>query len=293
MTACEACQSPDFRPWLRKAGVDFVQCRRCGLRYRLDLPTRGELLQLYESFAREYYLQHDKSEIDETLNHSERLRAIAPFRKEGRILDVGCSTGGFLKAAREEGWEPYGVDFSPTVAQACQADGLKVFPGTLPEAQYPNEYFDVVRLWATLEHVRDPFLCLKESHRILKKGGLALFSVPNGDCLMFKLLGGKYRYVCPEHLYYYSKRSLKALMARVGFGKFRLSAEGFDVFSFFEDWKGIQPESTAETTQRERRFVKKSKQSWYHKPLKEIHRASLKFLEWGELGDIWYVYAEK
>ncbi len=293
MTACEACQSPDFRFWLRKAGVDFVQCRRCGLRYRKELPSPEELFNLYESFAREYYLGEDKKEIDETLDHSDRLRVIAPYRREGRILDVGCSTGGFLKAARQEGWEPYGVDFSPTVAQACEREELKVFGGTLMEAKYPGEFFDVVRLWATLEHVRDPFLCLKESFRILRKGGLALFSVPNGDCLIFKLLRARYRYICPEHLYYYSKRSIQTLLKRVGFRKFRLSAEGFDTFTFFEDWKGSQPESTAETTQREREFVKKAKQRWYHQPLKQLHRAALTLLKGGGLGDIWYVYAEK
>lgn len=290
---CEACGGLRLRFWIAKEGVDFVRCAGCGLAQRRQLPPLQELFELYENFAREYYLEKDKKEIDEGIDHSERLQEIRSYRKNGRLLDVGCSTGGFLKAAQKEGWEPYGVDLSPTVAEFCKKDGLKVFAGPLVESGYPDEFFDVVRLWATLEHATEPFPYLQEAHRILRKGGLLLFSVPNVDCLIFRLLGKRYRYICPEHLYYYSKHSIRSLMSRAGFSHFRVSAKTFDAFSFLEDWKGKKLILTAQTAKREREFVQAAKQSWYHQPLKMAYRFFLRFLETTELGDIWFVYAEK
>ena len=185
--------------------------------FREKIPSAEELFKFYEDAASGYYLHETKMTIDQSLEHSGRLDEVRPYRKLGRILDVGCSTGGFLRPAKKDGWECYGVDISPTVAEYCKKDGLNVFAGKLVDSQYPDGYFDVVRCWASLEHVTDPFLCLKESKRILRKGGLLLFSVPNVSSLIFRLLKGKYRYICAEHLYYFSRKSLKKILNRAGY----------------------------------------------------------------------------
>ncbi len=291
---CEACRGTRLSFWLEKSGDRFVRCRDCGLKFREKIPSSEDLFKFYEGAASNYYLHAPKMSIDQAIDHSERLDEIRPYRKLGRVLDVGCSTGGFLRPARKDGWECYGVDISPTVAEFCKKDGLNVFAGKLVDSHYPDEYFDVVRCWASLEHVTDPFLCLKEAKRILRKGGLLLFSVPNGNCLIFALLKEKYRYICSEHLYYYSKKSIQRILQRADFPPAkRLFSDTFDVFSFLEDWQGISYDSTAQAQQKERDFVQTAKQRWYHRPLQWAYRNFRWGLKQAGLGDIWFVYVEK
>lgn len=290
---CETCGGANFRPWLTKEGIDYVHCDSCGLARRSEIPAVEELLKFYEDAARDYYLQSEKMSNDGALDHSQRVAELRPYRKLGRMLDVGCSTGGFLRSAQKDGWECHGVDLSPTVANFCKKDGFQVFGGQLIHAGYPGEYFDVVRFWATLEHTTDPFLCLQESRRILRKGGLLLLSVPSVDSLMVRILGGRYRYICAEHLYYYSRESLKKILTRAGYAGLRIFSDTFDSFTFLEDFKAKSFQSTAHTHEKERRFVEKAKSHWYHKPLKWTYHSILKTMRLLDLGDNWFAYAEK
>lgn len=80
-------------------------------------------------------------------------------------LNLGC--GEFKK----EGY--INVDISPSVIPDIVHD-LNVFP-------YPfeDDYFDLIEISHTLEHLQDPFRVMKELHRISKDGALVIIKVPH------------------------------------------------------------------------------------------------------------------
>ena len=65
----------------------------------------------------------DFSLIDTNSTSATYEESVSP----GRLLEVGCSFGAFLLAARARGWEVRGVDLSPFAAKACEEAGLDVF----------------------------------------------------------------------------------------------------------------------------------------------------------------------
>ncbi len=293
--ACECCGKIDWRFWLAKEGENYVRCVSCGLGKIEVLPSQTVLFDLYEDFAKHYYLGDVKQEIDKTMDHTKRLLELEPFKKNLRLLDLGCSTGGFLHQAKAKGWIPFGVDISPTVCQVARRLGADVFSGTIHEAKYPDSYFDVVRIWANLEHVPDPQRCILESFRVLRKGGLLLFSVPSIESLKVRILKARYRYICTGHLYYFSKKSIRALVEGAELKILKLQSEGFDFFPFFEDLKAKHSKDiqTTEAAFAERAFVEKTKKSWLFQPLKFFHNIFQGCLTQMNLGEIWYLYANK
>ena len=254
---CNLCQSDQSRTVFRENGFDIVRCESCGLVYvnpRLTEEELGLLYRNYDACGPEIpqdplpswlpaYLEKvgayysNLSEEDKSLyaqHRTEWLEAIAEHCSQGRLLDVGCGEGAFLKLAGEEyGYDVYGVEPAEDLAATCQATlGLEnVFRGTFEEADYPNGFFDVITMTDVLEHFRDPVSVLRKADRLLKQGGVLFIKVPNVDYLLLKarllaFFGLKDRMsaqlpmgiMAPEeHLYNFSSRTLCALLERAGF----------------------------------------------------------------------------
>jgi SAM-dependent methyltransferase len=203
-----------------------VRCRHCGLMYANPRPTREEMAAYYP----EDYTAYAKKAIDDEpfflqkLNRRSKMRArcrsVAAWKTGGRILDVGCATGVFLSEMTRYGpWEPYGVEPNGKAADyATRRLGLDVFVGELPDAHFPDGYFDVVTMWDVFEHVHDPMATLGEIHRVLAPDGLLVVSVPNADSVDARLFGRHWIGLDPpRHLYVFSPCVLETALRHAGF----------------------------------------------------------------------------
>jgi len=105
----------------------------------------------------------------------ERMLRLLPRGTKGRLLDIGCGRGDFIRYAAQSGWNTEGVDLmdwdSPYEVPIRIGDFLEM---DLPEGSY-----DVMTAWALLEHVRKPSLFFQKVSRLLRTGGLFIFVVPN------------------------------------------------------------------------------------------------------------------
>lgn len=144
---------------------------------------------------------------------------IIPFSGEGKILDIGCGNGRYLLTLKKQGWQTYGIEQSPKSSKyARDVLHLEVNTGDLLDSKYQAEFFDVITMWHSLEHLYEPILTLKEAKRILKDDGLLIIAVPNVDSFAAKVFK-KYWYQLeiPIHLIAFTPDSITRMLDAAGF----------------------------------------------------------------------------
>jgi SAM-dependent methyltransferase len=108
------------------------------------------------------------------------LERVAHYGR-GRLLDVSCGEGTFMRLARRAGFDAVGIDFSPAALQKNQRANAHN-PVALANAQrlpFPENSFDVVTNIGSLEHYFDPAEAVREMARVLRPTGVALVWLPN------------------------------------------------------------------------------------------------------------------
>ena len=130
----------------------------------------------------------------------------------GRLLDVGCGDGSFLRAARERGWSVLGTEFNPRGARQA---GLEVYERL--EEVLPRGPFDCITLWHSLEHLKDPLAALRQLTGALAPGGVMVVAVPDADGAQARLFGAAWFHLdVPRHLFHFGRGSLTRMLERAG-----------------------------------------------------------------------------
>src|SRR5690349_21820995 len=174
------------------------QCRECG--QWISAVSEARYLESMREF--------DVPEGTQPTAESQRRRFVQSERKltqvvrrlnksspDVRLLDVGCSTGDLVAAARTLGFIAEGVEPAPKAAAAAQAAGLQVRQGLLQEVAYADASFDALTLFEVVEHVRELLPLLKECHRVLAPNGLAVIGTGNTASWTARALGARWEYL--------------------------------------------------------------------------------------------------
>ncbi|MCL5773831.1 MAG: class I SAM-dependent methyltransferase [Firmicutes bacterium] len=204
---------------------NIVKCGGCSMVFVDPLPDKEFLESLYQ---KKYYDFSESQKKGRALQWMSRIGILDKFSKPGKLLDVGCGTGDFLKSAQHAGWDVQGTEFSGySSREAGSAVNIPVFHGELEDANFPEASFDVITLWHVLEHIPDPAGLLQECRRILKDGGIMLVEVPNVNYALQKLKGymnkgNAYFLLTFEnsgepHLNHFSSRHLAMAVSKAGF----------------------------------------------------------------------------
>lgn len=221
---CPTCSSENHLTVYVKDGHTLVRCVDCDLVFVRDLPTPDELAALYDSD--DYHTeseQRTKSFTARAAVHSEVLERFSPTK--GRVLDIGCSDGYFLRNVRDRGWSTSGVELSSrSVETARSVHGLDVVTGTVDDAPWPAGSFDVVTMWDVVEHLPEPGAVLVRVSELLRPGGLLIMATPAVDGLyprvslrMAPITGWWGHPEPPYHLQQYGKKTITDLCMRHGF----------------------------------------------------------------------------
>lgn len=100
--------------------------------------------------------------------------------KKQKVLDAGCGTGWFSKAAAERGAQVTSMYIGPKlleqVKKKCKS---KRVVGSVMDMPFKASSFDVVISSEVIEHVTHPNKALKEFFRVLKPGGTLIVTTPN------------------------------------------------------------------------------------------------------------------
>jgi len=224
LTICPVCKNDQEKLFLCKVSLvlgfeyDLVECQNCGVIYFDPLPTVDQLNRFYSASYYNFNRWHDEAK------GKIYAKKLTKLKKNGRFLDVGCSTGFFINAIKNNSsWEVYGVDFGQDAVQfAREKLHLDVERGNLQDAAFPDRYFDYIHLNNVLEHVPDPLSLLKECKRIVKPGGTFFLSVPNGKNDSRGLIDFYQSEHIPArsvngHIFFFPSKTLLTLFAEIGF----------------------------------------------------------------------------
>ena len=204
---------------INKNSYNLSECDKCKIGMLHPFPSEEELTKLYS--CGNYRTDTGKrfGLAIEFLIYLGRLRKrgrINKFVKTGKILDIGCGRGLFLDVMRRGGWDTIGTEFNEeTSSYAIETYGLKIFSGDITQHKLPTESLDAININQVLEHLKNPDKVLEESHRLLRKGGILIISVPDLRSPQFAI--GKENWFLldlPFHLFHFTEEGLSELLRK-------------------------------------------------------------------------------
>lgn len=204
-------------------GYKMFRCASCHTAFVDPMPDAETLKRFYDDFHRSASEGGWYDEVED------RMRADFPAKVAvarsalggagGKLLDVGCAKGFFVKACSDAGIDAQGVDLSETgVDYATRQLKVRAFQGSLHDLKSTIGSFRVVTFWATIEHLSDPVGMLKDIFDVLEPGGRVLCDTGIGDDWLDRLLPGVAQwYDPPQHLFVFSRAGITRALQAAGF----------------------------------------------------------------------------
>ena len=219
---CPVCGHDNPVEWLRapdrfhgrEKHYSLTRCPSCSLVRLQDPPPPSEIGEHYGAS----YDGAISGPGDNPEHWRERRDALRLFKSGGALLDLGCSSGGFLASMQGPSWKLFGVDMSEVVAmRARNRCGAEVFVGDILDAPFPPGSFDAITCFHVFEHLYQPGEVLARISAWLKPGGVFYTMMPNIDSAGARIFGSYwYALELPRHLYHFSPASLRALASTAG-----------------------------------------------------------------------------
>ena len=165
--------------------------------------------------------------------HDSKFHVVIKKYLKGKLIDIGCGSKPYKQMVNKYVDEHIGLDHKDTLHYS---DNIDLF-GTAYEIPAKDNSFDSAICTAVLEHLEEPELALSECYRVLKKGGIAIYTVP----FIWHI------HEEPRDFYRFSQYGLEYLFKKVGFEVVELNAlSGFwvtfgqlFVYKIYEYNKGI------------------------------------------------------
>lgn len=222
---CPSCGAARFRIRRNEPPHIIVKCLQCSLVFVANPPVEERIYEEYysdrEPPGEDYRYGSPEDRLAELYAiNQQRVSLIGNYRLAGRIFDVGCGRGYFLKTARERNFDATGIDISDRAVSYAQREySLNVRRATIEDVGTSDEQFDIVTLWHVLEHLNEPLHALRIVNRILAESGFCVVEVPNLRSVKFIASGGRWvggnhpRY----HRTFFTATTLRHVLLKAGF----------------------------------------------------------------------------
>jgi len=216
---CPLCTSATQSLMISAWGHWIHECPGCSHHFVANPPSISKISRFYSGYR--YFLQNcgfqgitcltDQAQWQGWLSGRvgvlEFFDLLKDFRdRPASILELGCSEGKLLEYLKQQGHRVWGCDVNTELAAiGSRTFGVDIRGGTLAEAGFEAESFDLVIAFHTVEHLADPVADLLLCRDLLRPGGRILVEVPIGEL----------DYDNRHHLQFFSERSLKECFLRL------------------------------------------------------------------------------
>jgi 2-polyprenyl-3-methyl-5-hydroxy-6-metoxy-1,4-benzoquinol methylase len=201
---------PDAHSLQEEKGVDLevCQCLGCGL-----VQLSNEPVPYYREVIRAAAFSEEMRDF--------RIRQFGSLIEEHslqgkKIIEIGCGRGEYLSILRQFGAHAYGLEQSEESVIECVENDLAVSRGFIDASTYKLEHapFDAFFILNFLEHLPELNSTLGGIYNNLAHDALGFVEVPNFDMILQKNLFSEF---IPDHLFYFTKQTLKAALVLNGF----------------------------------------------------------------------------
>lgn len=235
---CPACGSKKYHKKYSKYSMNFVECEVCETFFTNPRPTPEILSWFYKDSVN--YNYWDKY-IFPSSEQARRKKIVAPrvdkiinlckkFKiRTDSILEVGAGHGTFCQEmiSRKVFKKVTAIEPVTSQAKTCESKGIKTINSTIEKIKFNKKnLFDVVVNFEVMEHLFSPRKFIVNCEKFLKKGGLFIFTLPNGKGFDISTLGKLSDSVDHEHLNYFNSRSMSLLLERCGFEVMEIATPG-------------------------------------------------------------------
>jgi len=272
-------EAPD-RFHLRSERYSLMRCRYCNCVWTIEPPSSSEMWQHYtEDYHKAIMSAGEGSAAD---RWKDQVQRISSEKRSGSILDLGCSSGGFLSTMPKDRWKLFGIEMEESTAERARTStGAEVFVGDIVDAPFAAGSFDVITCFDVLEHIYDPQRFLRKVHEWLKPGGIYYAMLPNIDSWESHLFGTYwFGLELPRHLFHFSPHSLRYVLKALNFEEVSLTtppisyierSSGY-VFSGVAEAVGFSPTSQAKGRSRSFgwRLVRKAGRTMLINPFAQV-----------------------
>ena len=232
MTKCRICNTKENRKLFSKYGYNIVECLNCGLFYTDFSPNSQFVKDFYKKDyfvgggKKKSYDDFGKEEISSRITSKKRIN-ILRLKNKGSVLDVGCAYGFFL-SEMPIGWNKYGIEISKFAANFAKKINpkAKIKSNDITKNNFPGQKFDLITMWDVIEHLDKPKNVVSEAYKKLSRGGKIALTTGDVDSIIARIQkSGWHLYNPPQHLSYFSGKTIKKLLKSVGFKKITVTHE--------------------------------------------------------------------
>lgn len=225
--SCNLCGYEELREFY--PDLSIVQCKGCGFVFYGVIPTRAEIDEIYSGYSREAYITElSRKKIYFQLEEILRLLNI------NSVIDIACGECYILNILR---------DINPSLSlfgtehEAAQQNVIDNGFGLIKGGFFPEtkDIFDLIIFSEAIEHINDFNQFLERANNLLISGGGLYITTPNFNSLERYILKERWGMIAPpEHLAYFSNKTLDLLLSKHGFQKVFLRTENISIFRIVE-----------------------------------------------------------
>jgi SAM-dependent methyltransferase len=211
--------SPDVGPRQRIV-VEHDAVTGTRLKYYLQAADVEYWTDLWRQAGKTSYVRASRGHLPHQLRQTFRRWA----KRGGRTLEAGCGLGHFTVAANALGYQAEGLDWSAETIETIRQKfpSIPWHVGDVRSLEFATESFDTVYSPGVCEHfIEGPITVLSETHRILRRGGIAIVSTPCFNAWLQRnvdraTLGGRGA-DCEFYQYAFTPDGLTTVLRRLGF----------------------------------------------------------------------------
>ncbi|MBF0487423.1 MAG: class I SAM-dependent methyltransferase [Nitrospirae bacterium] len=143
----------------------------------------GDIKKIYSNYepyslsnGDEHLIFHESANITRSNALLKRLQTAITIPQEGRLIDIGCGNGSFLKAFGDacSKWDLFGFEQSNLRAKGLP-NVKEVYRGSMDTIEGT---YDIVTMIHVLEHVFEPVNFLRGLHTLINPAGVLFIQTP-------------------------------------------------------------------------------------------------------------------